>query len=109
MSDQKRVDWFNELSIGKIFHEYKKFPEFYVRVETLEEDLMKIDCVKDNYDSELDRIFNEIIRENVFFNPNRISWKDMYTQDLADMVYEYCEKDFLYFNYDKNSWKNGTP
>ena len=108
LKSRKEVNLLYEFSLGKIFYERNKKPDFLVRVENFEEDLMKIDFIKDNYDEKLDDIFEINVRTNQYINKSLPNWKDMYNQNLADMVYEHCEKDFIYFNYDKNSWKNGS-
>ena len=39
----------------------------------------------------------------------RDPWQEYYNNSLSNYVYNFLEKDFLLFGYDKNSWKNGTP
>ncbi len=53
----------------------------------------------------------DIVYDNILNNgySSGYDYKEYYDQDLADYVYSYLEEDFVYFNYNKDSWKNGTP
>jgi hypothetical protein len=39
---------------------------------------------------------------------DRQNWQDFYNEKIAELVYSKLEDQFNFFNYDKNSWKNGT-
>ena len=83
-----------------------KTPDLFIRVESLYSDILKIPIFTDNSD-ELFDIINDNILTNYY--SSGYNYKEYYDQDLADYVYSYLEEDFVYFNYNKDSWKNGTP
>jgi len=64
--------------------------------------------IKENWCDDLNKLFSENITNNRYNSLGNLSWQLFYNKDLAESVYSYFEHDFLYFNYDKNSWKNGT-
>ena len=82
-----------------------KTPDLIIKIENLYSDILKIPIFTDNSD-ELFDIVNENILTNHYSSKN--DYEKYYDQNLADYVYSYLEEDFLYFNYNKNSWKNGT-
>ena len=83
-----------------------KTPDLLIRVESLYSDILKLPFFMDNSD-ELFDIVNDNILNNGY--SSGYDYKEYYDQDLADYVYSYLEEDFVYFNYNKDSWKNGTP
>lgn len=82
-----------------------KIPDLIIKFENLYSDILKIPIFADNSD-ELFDIVNDNIIKNVY--SSGYDYKEYYNQDLADYVYSYLEEDFVYFNYNKNSWKDGT-
>jgi hypothetical protein len=83
-----------------------KIPDLLIRVENLYSDILKLPFFMDNSD-ELFDIVNDNILKNGY--SSGYDYKEFYDQDLADYVYSYLEEDFVFFNYSKDSWKNGTP
>ena len=91
--------------------------------------MMKSKTIKESQDNHLKfiKLINELkveelksiekVADGIFENDNILKngyssgydYKEFYDQDLADYVYSYLEEDFVYFNYNKDSWKNGTP
>ena len=98
----------DENRLLKIFNHFNKLPNYVVRYEHLEEDLKNISFIKENWCDDLNKLFSENITNNRYNSLGNLSWQVFYNKDLAESVYSYFEHDFLYFNYDKNSWKNGT-
>jgi hypothetical protein len=84
-----------------------KTPDYFVRFESLEEDLRNIWFIKEKYDEKIENIFNNQIRYNGYKSEGN-PWQSYYTEELAEFVYDYLKEDFLLLNYDKNSWKDGT-
>ena len=82
-----------------------KTPDLIIKVENLYSDILKIPIFTDNSD-ELFDIVNENILTNHYSSKN--NYEKYYDQNLADYVYSYLEEDFVYFNYNKDSWKHGT-
>jgi len=82
-----------------------KTPNLIVKVENLYSDILKIPIFTDNSD-ELFNIVNSNILNNRYSSD--YNYKEHYDQDLANYVYSYLEEDFVYFNYNKDSWKDGT-
>lgn len=82
-----------------------KVPDLIIRLENLYSDILKLPFFNDNSD-ELFDIVNDNIIKNVY--SSGYDYKEYYNQDLADYVYSYLEEDFVYFNYNKDSWKDGT-
>jgi hypothetical protein len=82
-----------------------KTPDLIIKVENLYSDILKIPIFTDNSDELFD-----IVNKNILTNgySSGYDYKEYYDQDLADYVYSYLEEDFVYFNYNKNSWKDGT-
>jgi hypothetical protein len=83
-----------------------KSPDLIIRLENLYSDILKLPFFNENSD-ELFDIVNDNIIKNVY--SSGYDYKEYYNQDLADYVYSYLEEDFVYFNYNKDSWKDGTP
>lgn len=82
-----------------------KTPDLLIRVENLYSDILKLPFFNDDSD-ELFNVVNDNILRNSY--SSGYDYKEYYNQDLADYVYSYLEEDFVYFNYNKDSWKNGT-
>jgi hypothetical protein len=82
-----------------------KTPDLLIRVESLYSDILKLPFFDDNSDE-----LSDIVNKNILTNrySSEYDCKEYYDQDLADYVYSYLEEDFVYFNYNKDSWKDGT-
>ena len=92
------------------------FPTYHLRVEHLEEDIMKIPEIVDNADPVLlnDAIekafkndaYDERYRRIVFYNDDgTLNWEEHMDQELADFIYEGTELGFTLCGYDRESWK----
>jgi len=97
---QKKSDYQTFLSVN-----IQRKPDLIIRIENLYHDILKIPIFTDNSDELLD-----IVNKNILINnySTKYGYKKYYDQDLADYVYSYLEEDFVYFNYNKDSWKDGT-
>lgn len=78
-----------------------------IRQETLYEDLMSIDFIQKNYDilqDNLERIekIKTFKRSEYFQN---LYLNEIFTEELANIVYENRKKFFEFGGYDKDSWK----
>ena len=82
-----------------------KTPDLVIRVESLYSDILKIPIFTDNSDELFDVVNHNILR-NAY--SSGYDYREYYDRDLADYVYSYLEEDFIYFNYNKDSWKDGT-
>jgi len=82
-----------------------KTPNLFVRIESLYSDILKIPILSDKSNEIFDILNNNILRNNY---SSGYDYREYYDQDLADYVYSHLEEDFVYFNYNKDSWKDGT-
>ena len=100
-----------QINLSSIYFEHKKFPDYFVRVENLEDDIRNLWFVKENMSDEVEKIIKETIVNNSYSKEfrDRLPWQEYYNNSLSNYVYNFLEKDFQLFGYDKNSWKNGTP
>ena len=100
------------------------YPTYYIRVESLEEDIKNIPLIIKNAEPEaLETALDNYIRKD-HFNERRywleypevkwqkeydengqFMWKHFYDQELADTVYEKWEPAFVLQGFDKESWK----
>ena len=95
-------DFFLETLIGRN-------PEKIVRIENLEEDIVTIPFLKNKKD-----IYIELIKNNPYSNEfskmvEKKPWKTFYNEENSLIIYEKLRNQFLYYGYDKNSWKDVTP
>ena len=100
-----------QINLSKIFSSYDRLPDYFVRQEFLEEDIRNLWFIKDNMSEELEIIIQDNIVNNGYLTEfgKRNPWQEYYNNSLSNYVYNFLEKDFQLFGYDKNSWKNGTP
>ena len=100
-----------QTNLSKIFSDSNRIPDYFVRQEFLEEDVRNLWFIKDNMSDELETVIQKNIVKNIYLNEfgKRDPWQEYYNNSLSNYVYNFLEKDFLLFGYDKNSWKNGTP
>lgn len=87
------------------FHERK--PDYFVRLENLYEDWLKIPFVPNhglNLSGELEELTK--IRMNHHPNTGGDYWKKYYDQTLADLVYYSQPDSFELFGYERDSWKS---
>jgi hypothetical protein len=88
----------------------KKIPDKIIRFENFIEDIMSLDLIQLKY-HDLEKtindhiIFNNFLTEHSEVKKKFTSWKEMYNEELAEIVYNSMEEDFINFNYEKNSWK----
>jgi hypothetical protein len=83
----------------------KRIPDYYIRLEFMYEDYLKIPFVKDMEvykTGELEVICGIKINENT---NNSVPWREYYTEESADMVYYNHAKYFELLGYDRNSYK----
>jgi hypothetical protein len=97
-------------------------PDYFINSDSLKEGINKIPQLQSPLLT--DTIFNSIVEtitlneKNSFMNSisngkiintNKVdlfsSWKNNYDDELAELVYSLLEKDFIQFNFDKDSWK----
>jgi hypothetical protein len=81
-----------------------KTPDLLIRLENLYSDILKLPFFNDDSDALFDIVNYNILKNRYLTVKNQ----KYYDQDLADYVYSYLEEDFVYFNYNKDSWKDGT-
>jgi len=95
--------------LDQIIQMLPKFPETFIRTESLVSDIKNLWFVKENFDL-IEKDFKEQIQRNNYINEYKITipWQKFYTQELADFVYSKTENQFKLFNYEKDSWKDGT-
>lgn len=100
-----------QINLSKIFSSCNRFPDYFIRQEFLEEDIRNLWFIKENMSEELEIIIQDNIVNNGYLNEfgERDPWQEYYNNSLSNYVYNFLEKDFQLFGYDKNSWKNGTP
>ncbi len=90
---------------SKFILSFKKKPDYIVRVENIEEDLLKIKFIQENMSEELKKIFSENIKTNQYREDNFDYWKKEYDESLSNYIFDNFRNDFELFGYDKNSWK----
>jgi hypothetical protein len=100
-----------QINLSLTFESISKYPDYFVRTENLFEDISNIWFIKEKQDDRLKEIFETTINHNGYFQEygKRPYWKEYYDEETAEIVYDYLKKDFKLGNYEKNSWKNGTP
>ena len=100
-----------QINLSKIFSSCNRFPDYLIRQEFLEEDIRNLWFIKENMSEELEIIIQDNIVNNGYLTEfgKRDPWQEYYNNSLSNYVYNFLEKDFQLFGYDKNSWKNGTP
>jgi len=103
---RKDADWL--LTNGKVnFNEPldKRIPDYYIRLEYMYEDYLKIPFVKNTdiyLSGELKSMCEIKLNENI---ENKTPWRDLYDEESADMVYYNFSKYFELLGYDRNSYK----
>ena len=102
--------WKDQLYFHKYLIEHE--PNYYIRTESIEKDLMNIPEFKNNRTKEIDISIQNNIKSNKHkeidtFN-NKEDWRDFYNQEIADLIYSELKEQFDMFGYDKDSWKNPT-
>lgn len=98
----------------KILSLNEKFFKF-VKVENYVEDLSGLDFINLRK-REIENIWNNTILRNSYeyefkkiSSDDKKTWMDFYDDEIASLVYSKLKYQFELFDYDKNSWKNGTP
>jgi hypothetical protein len=83
-----------------------KNPNFFVKLENFQEDLIKIPIIQENMNVDLENIFQNAVLSNEYKSNSKENV--VYDEELADIVYDKLKYQFEIFEYDKNSWKDGT-
>ena len=47
----------------------------------------------------------ELVVPDLLSRTDKSDWKKHYTQEIADLIYEWAKKDFELYGYDRESWK----
>jgi hypothetical protein len=106
--DEKKRFPYDTLNLNyQIFLKEKIFktPDLIIKLENLYSDILKLPFFADNSDELFDIVNNNILTNHY---SSGYDYNQYYNQDLADYVYSILEEDFVYFNYNKNSWKDVT-
>ena len=78
--------WLNPAgSFDKILH-----------IENIDEEIKDLPFVNSNLKIKVPNLLDRTDKQN---------WKQHYTQEIADLVYEWAKKDFELYGYDRESWK----
>lgn len=92
------------------------YPTYHLRVEHLQEDIMKIPEIVNNARPEdLENAINKCFKQDayherhrriVFYNDDgTLNWEEHMDQELADFIYNGTKEGFEICGYDKESWK----
>jgi len=91
------------------------YPDYHLRVEHLEEDILKIPEIVENAKPELlEQAIQQCFRTDEYWENRRIveynkdgtlNWEPHIDQELADFIYAGTEKGFTLCGYDRDSWK----
>ena len=128
-TDVDRFRWV-EWGLGTIPHQYKwdeaqprehaiiplPLPTYHLRVEHLEEDIMKIPEIINNAEPEkLNEAMGRAFKQDAYHERHRriveynsdgtLNWEIHMDQELADFIYEGTKPGFELCGYDKDSWK----
>lgn len=83
----------------------KRIPDYYIRLESMYDDYLKIPFVEDTEFYKTGELKNICaIKKNENVN-NVVPWKDYYNEESADIVYYNFAKYFGLLGYDKKSYK----
>lgn len=87
---------------------FDRKPDIFIRYETLGQDLMNLQVIKDNlYDlTEEIQLLNEGHKpwtSDYIIDSNK-PYHEYYNPEIASLVYELREEEFLIFGYDRDSW-----
>ena len=82
----------------------ERFPDYYVRVESMFEDYCKIPFI---IESELYKSgdLELLCKKKINYDGDNHFWKDFYNPSLADLVYYNTQEYFRFFGYERASWK----
>lgn len=80
-----------------------RIPDFFIKMESIEEDLGKLDFVKES-DIWKSGYIRDYLKHNPFINKRPFSFNDVYTFESAKRVYEYHKKQFIISDYDPFSF-----
>ncbi len=90
------------------------YPNYHLRIEHLEEDILKIPEIVNNTTPELiENAIQECFRTDEYWENRRfveynkdgtLNWEPHIDQELADFIYAGTEKGFKLCGYDKDSW-----
>jgi|LauGreDrversion4_2_1035121.scaffolds.fasta_scaffold253887_2 hypothetical protein len=99
-----------DLKIKSAGRDFNKF----IRVETYAEDIKSLNFI-DLSKPEVYEVYQNNILKNGYTHEfkkiqteERQRWQDFYNQKIADLVFSKLEDQFNFFDYNRNSWKDGT-
>lgn len=103
-----------DFTIYSSTHELSNFDDidYLIRYENLKNDIMKIPAVielynsNDTYKSTIDELLGmgkDVYRDSIALKSENFT--DVYTEDIANMVYDLYKPQFDTFGYDRDSWK----
>ena len=99
-----------DLKIKSVSRNFDKF----IRVETYAEDIKSLNFI-DLSKPEVYEVYQNNILKNGYTHEfkkiqteERQRWQDFYNQKIADLVFSKLEDQFNFFDYNRNSWKDGT-
>ena len=80
-----------------------RIPDFFIKMESLEEDLGKLDFVRD---SEIWKsgYIQHYLKNNDYINKKPFNFNEVYTFESAKRVYDYSKKQFIISDYDQFSF-----
>jgi len=90
-----------EPTLWKYFHKMnfnEKTPDYFIKMETLKDDLSKIDFVTNTYVWKSGRI-DEILEKNSFLKKRPFKFNEIYTQRGANKIFHYFRKHFFLLGY----------
>jgi len=85
------------------YHFEKLIPNFFIKMESLEDDLGKLDFVKDSNIWKSGYI-QDYLKHNPQINQKPYKFNDVYTIESAKRVYDYHKKHFMLCDYDPFSF-----
>lgn len=97
------------LYLDHLIEKLPSTPKTFIKLENLESDLKNIWFIEDNFDDIQEVFQNQILRNNYKMEYKiSLNWKEFYDEELAELVYNKTKTQFEMFNYEKDSWKDGT-
>ena len=90
-----------EPTLWRYFHKMnflQKYPDYFIRVENLKEDLSKIDFVTNTYIWKSGQI-DELLMKNPFLKKRPFTFDEIYTERGANKIFHYFRKQFFLLGY----------
>jgi hypothetical protein len=85
------------------YHFDNRIPDTFIKMESLEEDLGKLDFVRESEIWKSGYIHDYLVKNN-YINIKPYKYNDIYTFESAKRVYEYHKKQFIICEYDPFSF-----